>query len=46
MKKEEDKLADLMQRTKGFALGIIRLFASLPKSPEAQAVDTSKKYKL
>jgi four helix bundle protein len=29
---------DLKDRTKRFALGIIRLFSSLPKSPEAQII--------
>jgi four helix bundle protein len=29
---------DLKQRTKNFALRIIKLFSSLPKSPEAQVI--------
>jgi four helix bundle protein len=29
---------DLKDRTKGFALGVIRLFSALPRSPEAQII--------
>ena len=38
--KEETKVngKDLNERTKVFALAVIRLFSSLPKSPEAQVI--------
>jgi four helix bundle protein len=34
----EDRLQDLRARTKAFALRIIKLYAALPKSPEAQVL--------
>jgi four helix bundle protein len=34
----QDKPQDLKQRTKAFALRIIRLFAALPKTSEAQVI--------
>jgi len=36
--KDEDKPVDLRTRTKQFALRIVRLFAALPKSTEAQVI--------
>jgi four helix bundle protein len=36
--KDEQKISDLRQRTKAFALRIITLFGSLPKSPQAQVL--------
>jgi four helix bundle protein len=33
-----ERTRDLRERTKVFALGVIRMFASLPKSPEAQVL--------
>ena len=38
MKDESDKPPDLKLRTKAFALRIIRLFAALPKTTEAQVI--------
>ena len=35
---KEDGLQDLRLRTKAFALRIIKLYAALPKSPEAQVL--------
>ncbi|NLX99944.1 MAG: four helix bundle protein [Rhodopirellula sp.] len=38
MKAEEDKPRDLKERTRAFALRIVRLYAALPKSTEAQVI--------
>ena len=38
MNERQDKPQDLKQRTKGFALRVIRLFAALPKTTEAQVI--------
>jgi four helix bundle protein len=35
---EESERVDLRQRTKGFALRIVRMFGALPKSTEAQVL--------
>jgi four helix bundle protein len=35
---EKDKVQDLKSRTKGFALRIIRLYSSMPKTTEAQVI--------
>jgi len=38
MKEERDVKQDLKERTKAFALRIIRLYAALPKTTEAQVL--------